>query len=31
MWVTIESEWLRRNLYRWRGAVTIRNQVVFET
>jgi len=31
MWVTIESEWLRRNLHRWRGAMTIRDQVVFET
>jgi hypothetical protein len=27
----IESAWLRKNLYRWRDAMTIRNQIVFET
>jgi hypothetical protein len=27
----VESEWLRKNLYRWHGAITITDQVVFET
>jgi hypothetical protein len=31
MRATIESEWLRKNLYRWRGAITVTNQTVFET
>jgi hypothetical protein len=31
MRATIESEWLRQNLYRWRGAITVTEQTVFET
>ncbi len=27
----IESKGLRQNLHRWQGAMTIRDQVVFET
>ena len=27
----VESDWLRKNLHRWRGAITITDQVVFET
>ena len=27
----VESEWLQKNLYRWRGAITVTDQVVFET
>jgi len=30
MRATIESEWLRKNVYRWQGAITITDQVVFE-
>jgi len=31
MRATIESEWLRKNLYRWQGVITVTDQVVFET
>jgi hypothetical protein len=27
----IESDWLRQNIQRWGGAITIQNQTVFET
>lgn len=27
----IETDWLRQNIQRWNGAITIQNQVVFET
>lgn len=29
--VTIETEWFRSILFRWNGALTITNQIVFET
>jgi hypothetical protein len=31
MRVNIESEWLRKNLYRWRGAIAVTDQIAFET
>lgn len=31
MRVTIESEWLLKNIHLWRGAITITDKVVFET
>ena len=30
MRATIESDWLRQNLHRWKGAITIAHQTVFE-
>jgi hypothetical protein len=30
MRVIIETDWLRQNVYRWRGAITIACQTVFE-
>ena len=30
MRATIESVWLQKNLHRWRGVITITDQVVFE-
>jgi hypothetical protein len=26
----IESDWLRQNVHRWQGAITITDQTVFE-
>ncbi len=28
---TIETEWFRHIIHRWNGALTITNQIVFET
>lgn len=27
----LESEWLRQNIQRWSGAITIQNQTIFAT